>query len=110
MTLGCCSWVTFSCSGMQECFWEGSVLSRELVAVIHSQSLFRMILRSLRKSGGDIHQVGGGHWGQTWIPACSLCPQWTTDQQLIQTIRSVGVYDVVELKFAENRANGQSKG
>lgn len=38
------------------------------------------------------------------------CPQWTTDQQLIQTIRSVGVYDVVELKFAENRANGQSKG
>ncbi|NXE98464.1 CPSF7 factor, partial [Menura novaehollandiae] len=35
---------------------------------------------------------------------------WTTDQQLIQAIRSVGVYDVVELKFAENRANGQSKG
>ncbi|KAM8970462.1 cleavage and polyadenylation specificity factor subunit 7 isoform X2 [Sarcophilus harrisii] len=35
---------------------------------------------------------------------------WTTDQQLIQIIRSVGVYDVVELKFAENRANGQSKG
>ncbi|KAK2520436.1 Cpsf7 [Columba livia] len=35
---------------------------------------------------------------------------WTTDQQLIQTIRSVGVYDVVELKFAENRVNGQSKG
>nr|XP_009914905.1 PREDICTED: cleavage and polyadenylation specificity factor subunit 7-like [Haliaeetus albicilla] len=35
---------------------------------------------------------------------------WTTDQQLIQTIRSVGVYDVVELKFAENRANGPSKG
>ncbi|XP_011366906.1 cleavage and polyadenylation specificity factor subunit 7 isoform X4 [Pteropus alecto] len=35
---------------------------------------------------------------------------WTTDQQLIQVIRSIGVYDVVELKFAENRANGQSKG
>ncbi|XP_062823510.1 cleavage and polyadenylation specificity factor subunit 7 isoform X1 [Anolis carolinensis] len=35
---------------------------------------------------------------------------WTTDQQLIRIIRSVGVYDVVELKFAENRANGQSKG
>uniref|UniRef100_A0A8C6GUB7 CPSF6/7 RSLD domain-containing protein n=1 Tax=Mus spicilegus TaxID=10103 RepID=A0A8C6GUB7_MUSSI len=30
--------------------------------------------------------------------------------QLIQVIRSIGVYDVVELKFAENRANGQSKG
>ncbi|EHB00814.1 Cleavage and polyadenylation specificity factor subunit 7 [Heterocephalus glaber] len=35
---------------------------------------------------------------------------WTTDQQLIQVIRSIGVYDVVELKFAENQANGQSKG
>nr|XP_020648000.1 cleavage and polyadenylation specificity factor subunit 7-like [Pogona vitticeps]XP_020648001.1 cleavage and polyadenylation specificity factor subunit 7-like [Pogona vitticeps]XP_020648002.1 cleavage and polyadenylation specificity factor subunit 7-like [Pogona vitticeps] len=35
---------------------------------------------------------------------------WTTDQQLTRIIRSVGVYDVVELKFAENRANGQSKG
>lgn len=95
---------------MQGQFWEGSVLSGKLVSVVHSQGLFRMILSSLRESEGDIPRVGGGHWGQTWTPACSLCPQWTTDQQLIQTIRSVGVYDVVELKFAENRANGQSKG
>ncbi|KAG8438187.1 hypothetical protein GDO86_008760 [Hymenochirus boettgeri] len=35
---------------------------------------------------------------------------WTTDQQLLSMIRSVGVRDSVELKFAENRANGQSKG
>ncbi|KAM8938998.1 cleavage and polyadenylation specificity factor subunit 7 isoform 2-T2 [Pelodytes ibericus] len=35
---------------------------------------------------------------------------WTTDQQLLSAIRSVGVRDPVELKFAENRANGQSKG
>lgn len=96
---------------MQEQFWEGSVLYGELVAVIHSQGLFQMILSSLRKSGGDIPQVGGGTLGTDMDTiACSLCPQWTTDQQLIQTIRSIGVYDVVELKFAENRANGQSKG
>lgn len=44
------------------------------------------------------------------LPFPSCQPQWTTDQQLIQVIRSIGVYDVVELKFAENRANGQSKG
>lgn len=31
---------------------------------------------------------------------------WTTDQQQIW----VGIYNVVELKFAENGANGQSKG
>ncbi|XP_069595498.1 cleavage and polyadenylation specificity factor subunit 7 isoform X5 [Ranitomeya imitator] len=35
---------------------------------------------------------------------------WTTDQQLLAAIRSVGVHDPVELKFAENRANGKSKG
>ncbi|XP_073460698.1 cleavage and polyadenylation specificity factor subunit 7 isoform X2 [Aquarana catesbeiana] len=35
---------------------------------------------------------------------------WTTDQQLISAIRSLGVRDPIEVKFAENRANGQSKG
>ncbi|XP_069079353.1 cleavage and polyadenylation specificity factor subunit 7 [Pleurodeles waltl] len=35
---------------------------------------------------------------------------WTTDQQLETIIRSVGVRDLIELKFAENRSNGQSKG
>ncbi|XP_075423101.1 cleavage and polyadenylation specificity factor subunit 7 isoform X2 [Ascaphus truei] len=35
---------------------------------------------------------------------------WTTDQQLLTMIRSVGVRDAVEIKFAENRANGQSRG
>ncbi|KAM4617195.1 cleavage and polyadenylation specificity factor subunit 7 isoform 1-T2 [Discoglossus pictus] len=37
-------------------------------------------------------------------------PWWTTDQQLLSVIRSVGVRDPVEVRFAENRANGQSKG
>ncbi|XP_030057025.1 cleavage and polyadenylation specificity factor subunit 7 isoform X2 [Microcaecilia unicolor] len=35
---------------------------------------------------------------------------WTTDHELAEVIQSVGVSDVLELKFAENRANGQSKG
>uniref|UniRef100_A0A8C5WDY5 Cleavage and polyadenylation specific factor 7 n=1 Tax=Leptobrachium leishanense TaxID=445787 RepID=A0A8C5WDY5_9ANUR len=35
---------------------------------------------------------------------------WTTDQQIFSAIRSAGVREPVELKFAENRANGQSKG
>nr|XP_033783981.1 cleavage and polyadenylation specificity factor subunit 7 [Geotrypetes seraphini] len=35
---------------------------------------------------------------------------WTTDNELSEVIQSVGVSDVVELKFAENRANGQSRG
>lgn len=61
----------------------------------------------------DLGHLGGWVSGMlllTFLPFPSCRPQWTTDQQLIQVIRSIGVYDVVELKFAENRANGQSKG
>lgn len=35
---------------------------------------------------------------------------WTTDQDVINAINSVGVDDVQEVKFFENRNNGQSKG
>lgn len=35
---------------------------------------------------------------------------WTTDQDVINAINSVGVKDVHEVKFFENRNNGQSKG
>lgn len=35
---------------------------------------------------------------------------WTTDQDVINSINSVGVTDVQEVKFFENRNNGQSKG
>ncbi|KAL5007389.1 hypothetical protein ScPMuIL_016195 [Solemya velum] len=35
---------------------------------------------------------------------------WTTDQDLTDAITSLGVSDLVEIKFYENRANGQSKG
>lgn len=36
--------------------------------------------------------------------------QWTTDEDLTEAIRSIGITDVLEIKFFENRANGQSKG
>lgn len=35
---------------------------------------------------------------------------WTTDQDLTEAMQSLGVNDIVEIKFYENRANGQSKG
>ncbi|KAG2469385.1 CPSF6 factor, partial [Polypterus senegalus] len=35
---------------------------------------------------------------------------WTTDEDLTEAIHSVGINDVLEIKFFENRANGQSKG
>uniref|UniRef100_A0A3Q2FWW0 Cleavage and polyadenylation specificity factor subunit 6 n=1 Tax=Cyprinodon variegatus TaxID=28743 RepID=A0A3Q2FWW0_CYPVA len=35
---------------------------------------------------------------------------WTTDEDLTEAIRSIGISDLLEIKFFENRANGQSKG
>jgi hypothetical protein len=36
--------------------------------------------------------------------------QWTTDQDLTDAVSACGVTDLLEIKFNENRANGQSKG
>jgi len=36
--------------------------------------------------------------------------QWTTDEDIIDSISSIGVTDIIDAKFFENRANGQSKG
>ncbi|OTF69397.1 cleavage and polyadenylation specificity factor-like protein [Euroglyphus maynei] len=36
--------------------------------------------------------------------------QWTTDEDVIKSLSSINVNDVTEVKFFENRANGQSKG
>lgn len=36
--------------------------------------------------------------------------QWTTDQDIANAITDVGINDFQEVKFFENRANGQSKG
>ena len=35
---------------------------------------------------------------------------WTTDQDIQDNVQSLGVGDFLEVKFYENRANGQSKG
>ncbi|KAJ8272201.1 hypothetical protein COCON_G00110600 [Conger conger] len=35
---------------------------------------------------------------------------WTTDTDLINVANRIGVKDILEIKFAENRANGQSRG
>jgi len=35
---------------------------------------------------------------------------WTTDQDIQDAVNELGVHDFLEVKFYENRANGQSKG
>ena len=36
--------------------------------------------------------------------------QWTSDRDIQEALNDIGVHDFVEVKFYENRANGQSKG
>lgn len=36
--------------------------------------------------------------------------QWTTDEDVARIFNEVGITDVMDIKFFENRANGQSKG
>jgi len=36
--------------------------------------------------------------------------QWTNDDDLTQACHAIGVTDLFEIKFYENRANGQSRG
>lgn len=36
--------------------------------------------------------------------------QWTTDEELGNAIKECGVTDLINVKFFENRINGQSKG
>lgn len=48
------------------------------------------------------------------VVSCVLClvcrTQWTTDSDVEKAISQVGVSDLLEVRFHENRANGQSKG
>lgn len=39
-----------------------------------------------------------------------VCLQWTTDQDISDAVSAIGINDFIEVKFFENRANGQSKG
>lgn len=36
--------------------------------------------------------------------------QWTSDQDITEAVHAIGVTDFLDVKFFENRANGQSKG
>jgi cleavage and polyadenylation specificity factor subunit 6/7 len=36
--------------------------------------------------------------------------QWTTDKDVEEAVKAIGISDFMDVKFFENRANGQSKG
>ena len=48
--------------------------------------------------------------GKKWQLYIGNLTWWTTDQDIQDNVQSLGVGDFLEVKFYENRANGQSKG
>ncbi|KAB5559492.1 hypothetical protein PHYPO_G00029750 [Pangasianodon hypophthalmus] len=57
--------------------------------------------------GAAVAESGGGKRFSVYVGNFTW---WTSDSDLIAMARRQGVKDIVEIKFAENRTNGQSKG
>merc|ERR1719347_144045 len=53
---------------------------------------------------------GPGGEGRRWQLYIGNLTWWTTDQDIQDNVQNLGVSDFLEVKFYENRANGQSKG
>merc|ERR1719422_2195885 len=53
---------------------------------------------------------GPGGEGKKWQLYIGNLTWWTTDQDIQDNVQNLGVSDFLEVKFYENRANGQSKG
>ena len=51
-----------------------------------------------------------GHIGRKYQLYVGNLTWWTTDADIAECVQNVGVHDFLEVKFYENRANGQSKG
>jgi cleavage and polyadenylation specificity factor subunit 6/7 len=64
-------------------------------------------------AGGTTLAVGGSGVGPAGDKRYQLyignLTWWTTDQDIQDTVQDLGVADFIEVKFYENRANGQSK-
>jgi len=52
----------------------------------------------------------GGQDARRWQLYIGNLTWWTTDQDIQDGVQNLGVSDFIEVKFYENRANGQSKG
>ncbi|KAG7327817.1 hypothetical protein KOW79_009423 [Hemibagrus wyckioides] len=60
-----------------------------------------------KEDGKSAEECGGGKRFSVYIGNFTW---WTSDSDLIAMVQKQGVKDIVEVKFAENRINGQSKG
>jgi len=66
-----------------------------------------------RQSNGTHHSNGSfkyNYQGKKYSVYVGNLQWWTSDNDLMKLIQTLGVNDIIEIKFMENRSNGQSKG
>ena len=66
-----------------------------------------------RQSNGNHHSNGAFKYnfqGKKYSVYVGNLQWWTSDLDLMKLIQTLGVNDIIEIKFMENRSNGQSKG
>ncbi|KAA0199191.1 Cleavage and polyadenylation specificity factor subunit 7 [Fasciolopsis buskii] len=66
--------------------------------------------QSLSASSKATLSTSSNHSGKRVALYVGHLTWWTTDQDLLEAANGVGINDVIEVKFHENRQNGQSKG
>ncbi|CAH8541522.1 unnamed protein product [Dicrocoelium dendriticum] len=87
------------CSDMMELYDDVAAPSDSAAPTSQTDSSSKPQLSSLNAGSG--RRVATYIGNLTW---------WTTDQDLLDATNAIGINDVVEIKFHENRQNGQSKG
>lgn len=71
-----------------------------------------IVNRTVKDEIGERPRLNTRSWAQTKRLSVYVgnFSWWTSDTDLTNIAQTLGVKDVVEIKFAENRANGQSRG
>ena len=64
----------------------------------------------MESSPSPARGMSQGGEGRRWQLYIGNLTWWTTDQDIQDSVQNLAVSDFIEVKFYENRANGQSKG
>ena len=71
----------------------------------------KAVVKKEEQERGDSQSSGSSRQeGRRWQLYVGNLTWWTTDQDIQDNVQNLGVGDFLEVKFYENRANGQSKG
>ncbi|KAM7539879.1 hypothetical protein Aperf_G00000036083 [Anoplocephala perfoliata] len=62
------------------------------------------------KAKSSMPSTQSSHAGKRYATYLGHLTWWTTEADILEAFNSIGIRDILEIKFHENRQNGQSKG